>query len=101
LADEERHGYAIAQQVEAATNGALRMGPGTLYGSLQRMLASGLVAPVARHPRAAEGEVTKRRHYYKISPLGRRVLTVELQRLDQVVALARSKQLLRRGPASA
>src|SRR5690242_13108165 len=92
-----RHGYAVAQEVEAMTEGQIRMGPGTLYGSIQRMLTSGLIEEVARSrpsrgaPSADEYE---RRRYYRLSPLGRRVLQLELARLSRVVVVARAKHLL-------
>src|SRR5215216_1003886 len=77
LAEADRHGYAIAQEVEALTEGRVGMGPGTLYGSIQRMLAAGLLAeaPVPRAKRASEDE---RRRYYRATPLGQRALEIEL-----------------------
>ena len=89
LAEGERHGYAIAQEIETATNGRVRAGPGTMYGSIQRMLTASLIEEVAT--RAADDE---RRRYYRATPLGRRVLDLELQRLVDVVAIARDKSLL-------
>src|SRR6185369_7033999 len=90
LAGEERHGYAIAQEVETVTEGRVRMGPGTLYGTIQRLLASGWVAPAARAPRDAD----ERRRYYRLTAAGRRALDAELARLDTVVEYARSRNLL-------
>jgi DNA-binding PadR family transcriptional regulator len=90
LADGERHGYAIAQEVEAMSEGQVRMGPGTLYGSILRMTSSELVEEVSR--RREDGD--ERRRYYRLTPFGKRVLVRELARLDAVVALARRKQLL-------
>ena len=90
LSDGPLHGYAIAQQVEALTHEHVRMGPGTLYGSLQRIIDDGLVEPAAGKPSE------QRRRNYKLTPLGRRVLALELQRLDAVVTLARARQLLGR-----
>lgn len=92
LAEGERHGYAIAQEVEEATGGELRMGPGTLYGSIRRMLAAGLIDESPRRPRPDEDE---RRRYYRVTPLGRRMLDAELARLARVVRVARGKRLLR------
>jgi len=94
-----RHGYAVAQEVEAMTEGQIRMGPGTLYGSIQRMLTSGLIEEVARgkgigRGPAAGADEDERRRYYRISPLGRRVLQLELARLARVVVVARAKHLL-------
>ena len=94
LADGDQHGYAIAQTVEELTGGTVRMGPGTLYGSIGRMVASGLLEESARgRGRVAEDE---RRRFYRMTTLGRRVLESEMERLDRVVALARAKNLLRR-----
>ena len=92
-----RHGYAVAQEVETMTEGQIRMGPGTLYGSIQRMLTSGLIEEVerAKVPRAAAGsDDDERRRYYRLTVFGRRVLELELSRLARVVVLARSKHLL-------
>ncbi len=94
LSAGERHGYAIAQEVESLTEGKVRMGPGTLYGSIQRMVASGLVEHVARRPHASADD--ERRRYYRLTALGKQVLELELGRLDAVVALARRRRLLRR-----
>src|SRR3954470_16544946 len=88
-----RHGYAVAREVEEVTAGHMRMGPGTLYGSIQRMIDSRLIeeTPVTRKSASDEEEL---RRYYRLTPLGRRVLELEVARLDAVVAIARSKQLL-------
>jgi len=94
-----RHGYAVAQEVEAMTEGQIRMGPGTLYGSIQRMLTSGLIEEVARQRGTTRSIMTgadddERRRYYRLSALGRRVLQLELARLARVVVVARAKHLL-------
>lgn len=91
LADGERHGYAIAQEVESISEGQVRMGPGTLYGSIVRMAESSLLTEVTDRPRE-DGE--ERRRYYRITPFGREVLRLELARLDAVMNVARRKQLL-------
>ena len=91
LADGERHGYAIAQEVEAMSEGQVRMGPGTLYGSILRMTSSALVEEVSTRRR---GDGDERRRYYRLTAFGRRVLVLELARLEAVVTLARRKQLL-------
>lgn len=94
LAEGERHGYAIAQAVEATTDGAVRMGPGTLYGSIGRMVSSGLIEETGRgRTRTADDE---RRRFYRVTTLGRRVLEAEAERLARVVAVARAKNILRR-----
>jgi DNA-binding PadR family transcriptional regulator len=94
LADGEQHGYAIAQAIEALTDGTVRMGPGTLYGSIGRMVAGGLIEESAR-PRGKNGD-DERRRFYRMTLLGRRVLESETERLARVVALARAKNVLRR-----
>ncbi len=91
LADGERHGYAIAQEVEAMSDGQVRMGPGTLYGSILRMTDSDLLEEVTGRPKADGDE---RRRYYRLTPFGRQVLTLELARLTAVMNVARRKQLL-------
>jgi len=93
-----RHGYALAQEVESMTDGQIRMGPGTLYGSIQRMLTTGLIEEVGRgrggsRPHAGS-EDDERRRYYRVSPFGHRVLELELARLARVVVIARAKHLL-------
>jgi DNA-binding PadR family transcriptional regulator len=101
LADAQgKHGYAVAQEVEALTEGQIRMGPGTLYGSIQRILASSLIEEAARTRTATKGrapqssEDDERRRYYRLTALGRRVLELELTRLAHIVAVARRKHLL-------
>ena len=94
LTDGERHGYAIAQEVEETTDSQVRMGPGTLYGSIQRMLASQLIEEAPHRRRDGETD-DERRRYYRLTPAGRRALDHELERLDSVVRLARTKRLLR------
>jgi DNA-binding PadR family transcriptional regulator len=101
LADERhgKHGYAVAREVEDLTDGHIRMGPGTLYGSIQRMLDAALIEEAARPRRGRAADEDERRRYYRITTFGRRVLEMELSRLAQVVAIARRKQLLRPEPA--
>lgn len=91
LADEPqgKHGYALAREVEELTDGQIRMGPGTLYGSIQRMLDASLIEE--RRTRAGDDE---RRRYYRLTAFGRTVLSLEVARLANVVAIARGKQLL-------
>jgi DNA-binding PadR family transcriptional regulator len=94
-----RHGYAVAQEVEEMTDGQIRMGPGTLYGSIQRMLTSELIEEVARPKSPPPGKVgpteeDERRRYYRLTAFGRSVLGLELSRLARVMTLARAKQLL-------
>jgi DNA-binding PadR family transcriptional regulator len=92
LADERngKHGYAVAREVEEVTEGQINMGPGTLYGSIQRMLDAQLI----EERRAGRGDEDERRRFYRLTSFGRRVLSLEVARLASVVAIARRKQLL-------
>jgi len=89
LADEERHGYGIMQDVAQQTEGALQLGPGTLYGCLKRMLAAGLVEESEERPDPALDD--ERRKYYRMTPFGNRVVRAEAQRLAGAVTAAMSK----------
>jgi DNA-binding PadR family transcriptional regulator len=90
LADGERHGYGIMQEVAQLTAGRVRLGPGTLYGSIKRMLADGLIQE-SDGPGEAEEE---RRRYYRLTGLGEAVVRAESERLAALVAAARAKRLL-------
>ena len=92
LAGEERHGYAILQEVAALTDGELQLEPGTLYRALHRMLRDGWVVESARRP-AADLD-NERRRYYRITPAGRRVASAEAARLWRLVTVARAHRLL-------
>ena len=92
LADGEKHGYAIMQEVAADTDGAIRLGPGTLYGSLDRLERAGFVEESDTRPAAKDDD--ERRRYYRLTDFGRRVLRAEVARLQQSVATARRKRLL-------
>ena len=92
LADGEKHGYAIMLEVEANTDGAVKMGPGTLYGSIKRMLAAGLVEESDERP--DENLDDQRRRYYCLTGLGHKALNLEARRLERQVRLARIKQVL-------
>ena len=92
LADGEKHGYGIMQEVEAITQGGIKMGPGTLYGSIKRMLASGLITAADEHPDPTLDD--ERRRYYRLTPFGEDVLAAEARRLMNLVGVARSKQVL-------
>jgi DNA-binding PadR family transcriptional regulator len=81
LAGQEMHGYAIMQEVQRQSEGKYRMGPGTLYDNLQKMIERRLVEELGRKP----GDEDPRRRYYRLSPLGRGVLAAEISRLDGVV----------------
>jgi DNA-binding PadR family transcriptional regulator len=87
VADEDRHGYGIIQDVAASTDGQLKLSAGTLYRSIQRMLEQGLL--IETRDRPAPEDDDERRRYYRITPLGRTVARAEAQRLTQLVRLAR------------
>lgn len=86
----ERHGYAIIQDVEARTEGELRMSAGTLYRSIARMVDQGLIAEVTKRRSLADDE---RRRYYRILPFGTAVARAEMRRLSQLVRIARASGL--------
>jgi DNA-binding PadR family transcriptional regulator len=88
LADGERHGYAIMQEVAARTSGAVRLGPGTLYGSIKRMVHDGLIEELDDRPDPEADDV--RRRYYRITPRGRRLAREEIGRLATLVRRARA-----------
>jgi DNA-binding PadR family transcriptional regulator len=87
VADEDRHGYGIIQDVSAGTNGELKLSAGTLYRSIQRMLEQGLL--IETRDRPAPEDDDERRRYYRITPFGRTVAKAEANRLMQLVKLAR------------
>lgn len=89
LAHDELHGYAIIQDVAARTDGALRLSPGTLYRSIQRMLDQGLLTE--SHERPAPELDDERRRYYRITPLGRSTAQAEARRLMALVKMAASQ----------
>jgi DNA-binding PadR family transcriptional regulator len=93
LSTEERHGYAIMKQVERESQGKVKMGPGTLYGSLGRMMAVGLIRESEKRRDPAMDD--ERRIYYAITGLGRKALAAELDRYREVVAVAREKHVSR------
>ena len=91
LADDDRHGYGIMKQVQADTAGNVKMGPGTLYGSIGRMIDAGLVSESDRQVDPALDD--KRRIYYRITPRGKEALEAELSRYRAVVQLAEARRL--------
>jgi len=94
LSSGELHGYGIMKQVMADSQGKVKMGAGTLYGSLKRMLDAGLVNESAK--RIDPEMDDERRIYYKISSAGAEALAAELERYNSIVALARELNLLRK-----
>jgi len=97
LADGERHGYAIMKEVTSRTKGAVRVGPGTLYGALKRLLEGGLVEEGSERTDPELGD--DRRRYYRLTKFGLRVARLEARRLDAMVRAARQKKLIGTAPA--
>jgi DNA-binding PadR family transcriptional regulator len=94
LADAERHGYGIMQEVALQTDGRIRMWPGTLYGAIKRMLQAGLLEESDRRPDPEMED--QRRRYYRITALGRRTTQAEAARLVELLRTAVQKRLLTR-----
>lgn len=92
LADSEKHGYGIMLEVETNTQGQVKMGPGTLYGSIKRLLKAGLIEESDERPDPELDD--QRRRYYRLTGLGERVLQLEVGRLASQVEMARAKDLL-------
>jgi DNA-binding PadR family transcriptional regulator len=90
LLDQDRHGYAIIQDVEARTDGELRMSAGTLYRSIARMVEQSLITEVTK--RRDDAEDTRRR-YYRLTSFGHAVAGTEMRRLSDLVRLARQRGL--------
>jgi len=94
LSDGERHGYAIMREVVEATEGKIKMGPGTLYGTIKRLLEAKLIEETDERPDPELDD--ERRRYYCLTGLGQRVVRAEAERYAQMVELARGKKLIRR-----
>lgn len=92
LAAEERHGYALMSDVEELSDGALRIGPGTLYGSIKRLLAAGLIEESEARPDASLDD--QRRRYYRLTAEGRAALSAEATRLARLVTVATKRNLI-------
>lgn len=91
LSKEEKHGYGIMKQVEKDSEGKVNMGAGTLYGSLKRMLDSGLVKESSKRVDPTMDD--ERRIYYQITPSGRKALEAELERYKHIVSVAKERKL--------
>ena len=94
LADGEKHGYAILKEVARRTEGKVRLSAGTLYGNLARLESAGLIAESGERPAIALDD--ERRRYYKLTKFGREVAVAEARRMEEVVAQAHAKNLLRK-----
>jgi DNA-binding PadR family transcriptional regulator len=90
LTDQDRHGYAIIQDVETRTRGELRLSAGTLYRSIARMVAQGLITEVAKRRVVLDDA---RRRYYRLTPFGTACARAEMRRLSDLVRLARQRGL--------
>src|SRR5271166_1233938 len=90
LVEGERHGYAIMQEVAASTNGRIKMGPGTLYGTIKRLLAAKLIEESDERPDPHLDD--ERRRYYRLSGVGEQVVRAEAKRYADIVAIVRGKK---------
>jgi DNA-binding PadR family transcriptional regulator len=90
LADQDCHGYGIMQDVAARTRGKLKMSPGTLYGSIKRMLEQGWIIEIDERPESGDDE---RRRYYRITPAGRRIAAADMNRMAELLSQAKSTSL--------
>jgi len=93
LAGDDLHGYAILKEVELRTGGKVRLSTGTLYGIIKRLLNDGLIVELRSRP--AESQDDERRRYYRLTPEGRQVATAEAERMDEILSIARSRNLLK------
>jgi DNA-binding PadR family transcriptional regulator len=94
LADGERHGYAIMQEVAESTDGRIKMGPGTLYGTIKRLLEARMIEESDERPDAKLDD--ERRRYYRLTALGQRVVKAEALRYAGLVKLAQGKRVIGR-----
>ncbi len=92
LADGEKHGYGIMQEVTAISNGQIKLGPGTLYGTIKRMLADGWIEESDERPDPELDD--ERRRYYRLTDLGGKIVRAEAARLSRLVDAARTKRLV-------
>lgn len=97
LADGEKHGYSIMQEVTRITNGSIQMGPGTLYGTIKRMLESRLIEETDERPDPNMDD--ERRRYYRLTSFGERVAQAEAGRLALLLNVAQSKRLMGGAPS--
>jgi len=94
LAGGEKHGYVISKEIARRTDHEVRLSAGTLYGIIKRLLNDGLIIERRERPSAAIDD--ERRRYYHLTAKGREIAAAEAERLEKVVALARSRRLLKR-----
>jgi DNA-binding PadR family transcriptional regulator len=91
LSIRDRHGYDILKHVDASSEGRIRLGPGTLYTTLKRLLDGGLITELAERPHPDHDDA--RRRYYRLTSRGRAELQGELARMEQAIALARGDRV--------
>jgi DNA-binding PadR family transcriptional regulator len=94
LADRDRHGYSIMQDVAARTNGKVRLSPGTLYSAVRRMLEQGLIEELRESPDPTSED--ERRRYYRLTKLGRRAAVADARRVSEILDQARATGLIPR-----
>ena len=94
LADGDKHGYAILKEIARRTDGSVRLSAGTLYALVRRATADGLILETDERPDMALDD--ERRRYYRLTTLGRRVAAAEIERLESIVEMARTKKLVHR-----
>jgi DNA-binding PadR family transcriptional regulator len=92
LADRDRHGYSIMQDVAARTEGKVQLSAGTLYSSIRRMLEQGVIDELAESPDPSSTD--ERRRYYRLTRFGRRVAAAEVERLNSLLQQARATGLV-------
>src|SRR4029078_2078812 len=92
LSDGDLHGYGIMQEVAEHTDGQIRLGPGTLYGAIKRLLGDGLIVEADERPDPELDD--ERRRYYRLTDFGQRVLKAEVQRISKMVSVAQRKRLI-------
>ena len=97
LADGEKHGYVISKEIARRTNNEVKLSTGTLYGIIKRLLDDAMIEESAERPDFSLDD--QRRRYYRLTKLGKAVAEAEAERMERVLALARSKHVL--GPQSA
>ena len=93
LVEEDLHGYGIMRQVEDQTDGRTRLGPGTLYSSIQTLLEGRLIEEVGQRVDTRLGQ--ERRRYYRLTSAGRKLVRLEAERLADLLRVARAKKVLR------
>jgi DNA-binding PadR family transcriptional regulator len=96
LADRDRHGYSILQDISARTGGQIRLSPSTLYSAIRRLLEDGLIEELEERPDPAHDD--ERRRYYRLTPRGRGIAMSEARRLERLLADARATGLLPKRP---